>query len=200
MTGHDFDAEPIEAGSLAAWLIATRAAIRGAHDADVPCGSCTACCRSSQFVLVTPADTDARVHIPRELLFPAPLMPKGYLVLGYDEHGRCPMLTDAGCSIYEYRPRTCRTYDCRIFAATGVELDDPDQADIAARAKTWRFEVASDADRAAHDALHAALTHLRDHPGDTEDPMPTTPTQLAVAAVEISGRVGAPRVDRGEGV
>ena len=28
--------------------------------------------------------------------------------------------TDGRCSIYEHRPRTCRTYDCRIFPATGL--------------------------------------------------------------------------------
>ena len=32
------------------------------------------------------------------------------------------MLVDGRCSIYEHRPRTCRTYDCRIFTATGLDV------------------------------------------------------------------------------
>ena len=35
--------------------------------------------------------------------------------------GHCPMLVDGRCSIYEHRPRTCRTYDCRVFPAAGLE-------------------------------------------------------------------------------
>ena len=66
----------------------------------------------------TRRDRHARAH-PAALRFPRPGRPKGHVVLGYDEHGRCPMLGDHGCTIYEHRPRTCRTYDCRVFAATG---------------------------------------------------------------------------------
>ena len=77
-------------------------ALRGERDADVPCDGCTACCESSQFVLVEPEEHDARAHIPPELLFPAPGAPKGYSLLPYDEHGRCPMLHDGRCSIYEH--------------------------------------------------------------------------------------------------
>ena len=64
-------------------------------------------------------------------------MPEGHLLLGFDEHGRCPMLVRGACSIYESRPRTCRTYDCRVFAAAGVTPDE--QPDIAAQVRRWRF-------------------------------------------------------------
>ena len=59
-------------------------------------------------------------------------------VLGYDERGHCPMLVDGACSIYEHRPRTCRTYDCRVFPAAGVE-PDADKAPSPTRARRWRF-------------------------------------------------------------
>ena len=101
-----------------------------ASDMHVPCGACTACCTSSQFVHIEPDETDTLAHVPAVLRFPAPGLPKGHVVMGYDERGHCPMLVDGACSIYEHRPRTCRTYDCRIFAVTGVE---PDQPAIAAR-------------------------------------------------------------------
>jgi Fe-S-cluster containining protein len=122
------------AGELAAWLEATRVVIRDEATADVACEGCTACCESSQFVHIAPDETDALARIPAALLFPAPGSP-GHMLLGYDEHGRCPMLVDGRCSIYAHRPRTCRTYDCRVFAAAGVDCDKPR---IAERARQWR--------------------------------------------------------------
>jgi Fe-S-cluster containining protein len=107
-------------------------------DAAVPCGACTACCTSSQFVHIAPDENDTLAHIPSALRFPAPGLPKGHFVMGYDERGHCPMLVDGDCSIYEHRPRTCRMYDCRIFAVTGVE---PDQSAIAARVRDWQFDI-----------------------------------------------------------
>jgi uncharacterized protein len=122
-----------------------------AAEADVPCGACTACCTSSQFVHIDPDENDTIAHVPAELRFRAPGLPKGHFVLGYDEHGRCPMLVDGDCSIYEHRPRTCRSYDCRVFAVTGVE---PDQPAIAERVADWEFEID---DRARWDAVRAAV-------------------------------------------
>lgn len=122
-----------------------------ASDMQVPCGACTACCTSSQFVHIEPDETDTLAHVPSALRFPAPGLPKGHVVMGYDERGHCPMLVDGACSIYEHRPRTCRTYDCRIFAVTGVE---PDQPAIATRVRDWSFDVD---DRATWDAVRAAV-------------------------------------------
>jgi uncharacterized protein len=120
------------------WFDGFDAAMRGRHDAAVPCGACTACCTSSQFVHIEPDETDTLAHVPVELRFPAPGLPKGHVVMGYDEHGHCPMLVDGDCSIYEHRPRTCRMYDCRVFAVTGVVADQPA---IAERVRDWMFEV-----------------------------------------------------------
>ena len=100
--------EVLDAGPFAAWLAGMQASLRGEQDSDVPCGGCTACCRSSQFIHIGPEETDALAHIPAALLFPAPQRPAGHVLMGYDSQGRCPMLTEAGCSIYEHRPRTCR--------------------------------------------------------------------------------------------
>jgi uncharacterized protein len=114
-----------------------------ASEAQVPCGACTACCTSSQFVHIEPDEADALAHVPAQLRFPAPGLPKGHVVLPYDEQGHCPMLVDGACSIYEHRPRTCRTYDCRVFAVTGVEPEG--QPAIAARVAEWRFEIDDEA-------------------------------------------------------
>lgn len=173
---------PLDAGDLRDWLVELRDALTGRGETAVPCGGCTACCEASQFVHVEPEETDALAHIPRSLLFPAPGGPPGHLVMGYDERGRCPMLTDAGCSIYEHRPRTCRTYDCRVFAATGVTPTGRGQDAIAARAARWRFAVRDQRDGEVLDAMHEAAAAA-------DSGLP--PIARALGAIE-SATTGAP--------
>ena len=57
-------------GRFRPWLAATRAAIRGERDADVPCDGCTACCTASQFVHIGPDETDTLAHIPARAALP----------------------------------------------------------------------------------------------------------------------------------
>ena len=180
------DDATLDAGPLGPWVVGMQAALRGERDADVPCDGCTACCTASQFVHIAPDETDTLGCIPSELRFPAPRLPRGHVVLGYDERGHCPMLVDGACSIYDHRPRACRTYDCRVFAATGVELDEREKAEIMRRVRRWRFRVgAADAPRAA--AVRDAAAFLRDHGGELpSDLAPTNPTARAVAAVAIN--------------
>ena len=181
----------LPAGGLAAWVADLRAALRGEKAADVPCGSCTACCTSSQFVAVAPDEVDTLAHVPAGLLFPAPGLPDGHVVLGYDERGHCPMLVDGRCSIYEHRPRTCRTYDCRVFAASGV---DPDlgRPRIATQAARWRFDVTTDGDRETAAAVRSAATFLGEHPDVAGG---GGRASLAVLAVEISDAFAAGEPD-----
>lgn len=181
----DADPGPLDAGPLGDWLVGMRAALAGERDADVPCDGCTACCASSQFVPIGPDEVETLARIPEELRFPAPGMPAGHVVLPYDEWGRCPLLADSGCSIYAHRPRTCRTYDCRVFAATGVALDDPGKAAIARRVVRWRFRVTTAADRSARAGLRAAAARLGGDPDALPpDRRPRNATELAVRAVE----------------
>jgi Fe-S-cluster containining protein len=176
----------LPAGDFAAWLTGMQAALRGEQASDVPCGTCTGCCTSSQFVHIGPDETDAIAHIPAALLFPAPRMPRGNMLLGYDERGHCPMLVDDACSIYEHRPRTCRTYDCRVFAAAGVVLDEGEKVHIAERAVRWRFSHPTPADEVRHDAVRAAAVFLREHQSETEGRViATAATPLAVVAVRV---------------
>jgi Fe-S-cluster containining protein len=156
------------------WLDDLCAALDGNREMDVPCGTCTACCTSSQFVHIEPDESETLARIPPALRFPAPGLPKGHVVMGYDERGHCPMLVDGACSIYEHRPRTCRTYDCRVFAATGVEPEG--QPSIAARVREWRFDVD---DGARWDAVHAAV------------PAEGPPIERALRALRPSRRTGS---------
>ena len=180
------DNEALAAGDFSSWVTNMQGALRGEHGSDVPCGSCTACCTSSQFVHIEPDETDTLSHIPAELLFPAPRMPRGHVLMGYDERGHCPMLIDSKCSIYEHRPRTCRVYDCRVFPAAGVVIGDAEKALIDQQAHRWRFSYPTDADRTRHDAVRAAAAFLGKHAGVIFDGAPApNATPLAVLAVEL---------------
>jgi Fe-S-cluster containining protein len=179
------DDRDLPAGVFSSWMAEIQGAIRGERSADVPCDGCTACCTSSQFVHIGPDETDALEHIPAELLFPAPRLPRGHVLLGYDERGHCPMLIDGECSIYEHRPRTCRTYDCRVFAAADITPVDDHKTQIAQRARRWRFEYPDRADRDLHDAVRAAAAFLAEQPRPLADgPPPANETQRAVQAIE----------------
>ena len=167
------DIDTLDAGDFATWFDEVRSAMRGERDTDVPCDGCTACCRSSQFVHIEPDETSTLAAVPAALRFPAPGLPPGHVVLGYDERGHCPMLVDDRCSIYAVRPRACRTYDCRVFAASGVE---PDSSLVAERAGRWRFTF-DVRGRQLHDAARTAATVVPD------DSVPNA-TGRAVRAIE----------------
>ncbi len=175
----------LPAGDFSAWLRAMRAALAEEAASDVPCGDCSACCTTSHFVHVRPEETAAHARIPRELLFPAPGQPQGHLLLGYDERGHCPMLAAGSCTIYESRPLTCRTYDCRVFAAAGIAAD---RDAITRQSRRWAFGYPAPADRAEHAAVRAAARFLRERaacfPGGA---VPDDPAQVAVLAVKVYG-------------
>jgi uncharacterized protein len=175
----------VKAGDFSAWMTEMQGAIRGERGSDVPCGTCTACCTSSQFIHIGPDEADTLNHIPAELLFPAPRMPRGHVLLGYDERGHCPMLINNQCSIYEHRPRTCRTYDCRVFPAAGIEPDDEYKVLIARQVQRWRFSFPTDGDRDQQRAVRAAAAFLRDHTDLLPDGATASATQLAVLAIQV---------------
>jgi uncharacterized protein len=181
MTSGDPTAQrDLAAGAFAPWLQMMQRALRGEVEADVPCNGCTACCRSSQFVHIDPDETETLAHIPVDLRFPAPGLPPGHVVLGYDERGHCPMLRDDGCSIYDYRPRACRTYDCRVFTATNVE-PDAEKPTIIDRVRRWRFTYSGAEDEPRQRAVLAARAFLDAHP----ELAPSHPSGRATLALEL---------------
>jgi uncharacterized protein len=180
------DGGDLAAGPFSSWVRDLQHAVRGERDADVPCGTCTACCTSSQFVHIGPDEHETLARIPAALLFPAPRLPSGHVLLGYDERGHCPMLIDHMCSIYEDRPKACRTYDCRVFAAAGLDVTEDDKVDIARRVRRWRFSYAGPSDRRRHDAVRSAAGFLASHPELLPPGIAATnQTQLAVLALEV---------------
>ncbi|MBK7760027.1 MAG: YkgJ family cysteine cluster protein, partial [Deltaproteobacteria bacterium] len=151
-------------------------------------GDCTACCTSSYFIHVRPDDKAALARIPKKLLFAAPGLPKGHKVMGFDQRGHCPMLVDGRCSIYDDRPRTCRTYDCRVFAATGLLAGEADKARINAQAARWRFEGGDEEDTRGLEAARRAAAGLSRLASRGED-LPRHPSQLALLALRLHERL-----------
>lgn len=178
--------EKKDAGAFSSWLASMLSALLEQDGSEVPCGGCTACCSSSQFVHVGPDETDTFAHIPRELLFPAPRLPRGNVLMGYDSHGRCPMLVENRCTIYEHRPRTCRVYDCRVFAASGTEVGYPGKNLIADQVSSWEFQFPSNLDRIEFEAVRSAAQYLADHQKELGDLLPTTAaTHRSLLAIQL---------------
>jgi len=175
--------QDLPAGGFSDWLRSTRSAHATDAGADVPCGECIACCTSSYFIHVGPEEIETLARIPSELLFAAPGQPEGNVLLGYDENGRCPMLVDGTCSIYEHRPLTCRTYDCRVFAAAGIAGD---RTLITQRARRWKFSYPTKGDRDQHSATQAAARFFQEHavcfPGGA---VPGDPAHVAILAIRV---------------
>jgi Fe-S-cluster containining protein len=177
----------VEGLSFSAWLDATRKTQqRKTRGADVPCGSCNACCRGSFFIHIRPEELKTLARIPKALRFPAPGLPKGHVLMGYNEKGHCPMLVEGQCSIYQDRPQTCRDFDCRVFTATGLTLDAAARSEVQKRADEWRFTYPDATAAAEQAAVRAAAAFLRDR-ADAFAPgqLPLNPAQLAMLALKV---------------
>ncbi|MEY4762007.1 MAG: hypothetical protein RLZZ200_1863 [Pseudomonadota bacterium] len=177
-------ADPIDAGHFGDWLRETEAMLRGTGGSNVPCGSCVGCCVSSYHIWLRPEDRVAYDEVPEEFLRQGRGQPPGHHLMGYHDDGRCPMLTAQGCRIYADRPQTCRDYDCRIFAAAGIEAGDAARQVINERVRAWRFRYADDAECSAHAAITATATFIRQHAGAFGGTAPTAPTGIAVLALK----------------
>jgi Fe-S-cluster containining protein len=176
----------ISAGNFSTWLEQTRQAQNTGKGIDVPCGECNACCRSSYFIHITPDEKETIARIPKALLFPAPGLPKGNLVLGYDKNGHCPMFKENKCSIYEHRPQTCRKYDCRVFAASGLFPRDDKKQKIVQHSLRWQFDFQTDYERKQISALRKAARFLKEHADlFPEGFVPRNTTQQAILAIKV---------------
>lgn len=171
----------VAAGSFGAWLEEMRLALRTDRGTKVPCGDCRGCCVSSYHIPIRTQDRAARARVPPQWIVQA----SGRVMMGYRDNGLCPMLQDGNCSIYEYRPQSCRDYDCRIFAAAGIGAGGDDKQVINDRVRQWEFTYASEEELRLHEAVRAAATFIRtkgeSFPGGRG---PTAPTGIAVLALK----------------
>lgn len=176
------------AGVFSSWLRRMLHSLATDADARTPCGTCTGCCRSSHFVHIHPDEKAALRAIPKPLTFPAPGAPKGTRLLGYDAEGRCPLLADTGCTIYGSRPRTCRIYDCRAFAAAGLVPEPPTGGPVIDRVRNWEFAYPNRLEGNLHGAVRDAARFLSEKahlfPGKRP---PSDPAQRAILALKVHG-------------
>ena len=95
----------------------------------VPCAGCSACCYYAGIPVDKKRDRKRLPHLLTER------NADGELVLQRRADGACVHLGEQGCTVYEHRPSTCRSFDCRAFSAMGlVEHCDPDH-----RTPDWQF-------------------------------------------------------------
>lgn len=104
------DATPT--GSVTTWLRKFEQRSKSGASADVPCGTCNACCTCGYEVEVF-ADDDSSLET-------VPSSKDGARILARNADGSCSHLIDGKCSVYDRRPRACREFDCRIFVLTGL--------------------------------------------------------------------------------
>jgi Fe-S-cluster containining protein len=81
----------------------------------VPCGPCSACCHYAGIVVDEKRDFARLPHLLTERA------PDGELVLQRRADGACAHLGDNGCTVYSRRPAVCRSFDCRVYAAMGLD-------------------------------------------------------------------------------
>ena len=178
--------QDLPAGCFSSWLRRTRSMLIKENGVDVNCGECSGCCTSSYFIHIRPEETLTLTRINKKLLFAAPGLPKGNVLLGYDKNGHCPMFIDNKCSIYKHRPLTCRNYDCRIFTAAGITAGDVEKAVINQRILNWKFSYSTKLEREQHSAVQAAAIFLQERSACfPASAVPTNPSQLAILAIKV---------------
>ena len=153
-------AAAVPAGTFGDWLADMRAVLRGQRDADVPCGDCVGCCVSKYVIPLRPADSRVLESIPDRYL----MIERGENGIRYQmkfrEDGTCPLFCQGKCSVYQHRPRTCRDYDCRVYAATGL-VPDGDRPVIGERVAAWRFSYRTEDERRDARAVRRAAEFIR---------------------------------------
>jgi uncharacterized protein len=175
---------PVAAGEFGMWLKQARAALRGAGGMDVPCGDCVGCCTSSYSILLRPHDAALDV-VPAKFLSSVKGMAYPHAKMNPLANGHCPMFKEGRCSIYAQRPQTCLDYDCRVFAAAGIETGT-NRPVINTRIRQWRFTYESEADRQAHVAVQSAAAFVSEHAAAFPAGwVPDNPSGLAVLAIKV---------------
>lgn len=156
MTNHK---EQLNAGPFSSWLEQIRISLHRGESVEVPCGICAACCTSGFYIAISKQETASLDKIPEECLFEIPGVTDA-VYIGCDDQGNCHLLNGERCQIYEHRPVACRTFDCRIYTATGIEPDKESSSPINQKIQGWKFEYPTKKDHNQQLILKAAAAIL----------------------------------------
>lgn len=110
----------------------------------VPCGTCTLCCWFD-LTLIEPAEQAREHYRVREVVVPEL---GTVLALERKADGSCTYLTEAGCAIWDRAPRTCRDFDCRLWAQQLDALPRPQRRRLLAKSALKRAVIAAGRERA----------------------------------------------------
>lgn len=171
------------AGDFLDWLQGTLSAFFTGQGAEVPCGDCRACCRAGYFIPVRHHEWSTLAAIPRRLLVSPPVSAgEVEYLIATTRRGACALLDEGACSIYRQRPQACRDYDCRVFAAAGIESG---QDLVDRQIRRWRFRHDREESRLAHAAVRAAARFVIEHPDAfPEGRAPRRPADIALVALK----------------
>ena len=175
------------AGAFARWLEQyLHAQAQGEPVGEVPCGDCNACFKASYFISIAEEERETIERIPRVHLTVSTRSQERQWALEQSCGGNCPMLVDETCSIYAHRPRACRRFDCRVFAAASITPGSGPRAAVNQQVWRWRFDYPGAADAARQTALLEAAAFLQRR-ADLIDAevAPKDTSELAKAAVFV---------------
>lgn len=120
------------------------------RDVEVPCGSCTACCRSGYAVHIT--EDEAKVLLKHHRT------EDGTLVLDKKDGKECVYLQGGQCSVYGSRPETCRIYDCRLVSFVGGRYRGENPINKAL--ERWEFPIKTREDVSVRLAVSGLMRDL----------------------------------------
>lgn len=100
---------------------------------EVPCGTCTACCKKGAIILHPEHGDDPAKF--QTTIRKHPITGEPAHFVNHKANGECIYLGDTGCTIHATAPHICTTFDCRraflnaprLMAKFGVGKDDLDR-------------------------------------------------------------------------
>ena len=113
----------------------------------VDCQSCHGCCRANYTIGLSEAEAEVLPHTRVE----------GFPVILPEADGKCPFLVDEVCTVYEKRPISCRQYDCRDLARSGILLVERGPGEVEINQSIKRFLTSDGMDRAMAEVARGYL-------------------------------------------
>jgi hypothetical protein len=127
----------LDAGRPSVWYAQRVITKTVTGEATVPCGTCTACCRTYDAVVLRPEESTEGLK----------LVPGTRQLQKQADGMSCIHLINGMCEVYDKRPRACRDYDCRVWYFAGVTPPADEKIEPLRRAiRRWRTHIETEDD------------------------------------------------------